>query len=47
MVGDRGMLTQTPIEALKKGPQLGWISALRSEAIRALVELGLLGLKYP
>jgi len=38
LVGDRGMLTQ--IEALKKRPQLGWISALRSEAIRELVEQG-------
>ena len=34
------MLTQTQIEALKKRPQLGWISALRSEAIRELVEQG-------
>jgi hypothetical protein len=41
LVGDRGMLTRTQIEALKKRPQPGWISALRSEAIRALVELGL------
>ena len=38
LVGDRGMLTQTQIKALKKRPQLGWISALRSEAIQALVE---------
>ena len=40
LVGDRGMLTQTQIKALKKRPQLGWISALRSEAIQALVEQG-------
>jgi transposase len=37
LVGDRGMLTQARIEELKKHPQLGWISALRSESIRALV----------
>jgi len=40
LVGDRGMLTQTQIKALKKRPQVGWISALRSEAIQALVEEG-------
>ena len=38
LVGDRGMLTQTQIEALKAHPGLGWISALRSEKIRQLVE---------
>lgn len=37
LVGDRGMLTQARIKELKKHPQLGWISALRSESIRALV----------
>lgn len=41
LVGDRGMLTQTQINTLKEYPGLGWISALRSEAIRALVEEGL------
>lgn len=40
LVGDRGMLTQARIEELKDHPQLGWISALRSEAIQALVEQG-------
>jgi transposase len=40
LVGDRGMLTHTQIKALKKRPQLGWISALRSEAIQELVEQG-------
>ena len=30
LVGDRGMLTQTQIDVLKKHPGLGWISALRS-----------------
>ena len=38
LVGDRGMLTQTQIENLKRYPGLGWISALRTEAIRKLVE---------
>ena len=40
LVGDRGMLTQTQIEKLKAYPGLGWISALRSHAIRDLVESG-------
>lgn len=40
LVGDRGMLTDARIEALKHHPQLGWISALRSKAIQALVEEG-------
>jgi transposase len=40
LVGDRGMLTQTQIEALKAHPGLGWISALRTEKIRQLVEQG-------
>jgi len=38
LVGDRGMLTQIQIENLKRYPGLGWISALRTEGIRALVE---------
>jgi transposase len=37
LVGDRGMLTQTRIDKLKDYPGLGWISALRSHAIRKLV----------
>ena len=37
LVGDRGMLTQTQIDVLKKYPGLGWISALRSGAIRGLL----------
>jgi hypothetical protein len=44
LVGDRGMLTQTQIDDLKTYPGLGWISALRSPAIRALVESGTLQL---
>ncbi|MGE5296272.1 MAG: IS1634 family transposase [Solirubrobacterales bacterium] len=40
LVGDRGMLTQTQIDVLKKHPGLGWISALRSGAIRRLLDDG-------
>ena len=36
LAGDRGMLTQTQIEHLKEHPGLGWISCLRSGAIRQL-----------
>lgn len=44
LVGDRGMLTQTQIHKLKEYPGLGWISALRSGAIRGLVDGGRLQL---
>ncbi|HUT93465.1 MAG TPA: IS1634 family transposase [Thermoguttaceae bacterium] len=40
LVGDRGMLTQAQIEALQAHPELGWISALRSGAIRGLLQRG-------
>jgi transposase len=40
LVGDRGMLTQTQIDVLKEHPGLGWISALRSGAIRRLLAQG-------
>jgi transposase len=40
LVGDRGMLTQTQINTLKEHPGLGWISALRSSAIRDLLKDG-------
>jgi transposase len=40
LVGDRGMLTQTQIDVLKKHPGLGWIAALRSVAIRRLLADG-------
>jgi transposase len=40
LVGDRGMLTKTQIATLATYPGLGWISALRSRAIRNLVEGG-------
>ena len=36
LVGDRGMLTQTQITTRKDHPGLGWISCLRSGAIRDL-----------
>ena len=42
LVGDRGMLTQTQIETLRTYPGLGWVSALRSEAIGELIAKGLL-----
>lgn len=44
LVGDRGMLTETQLEKLKTHPGLGWLSALRSRAIRDLVEGGALQL---
>ncbi len=40
LVGDRGMLTQTQIDALRDYPGLGWVSALRFPAIRDLAEQG-------
>ena len=40
LVGDRGMLTQARIKELKKHPDLGWISALRSGSIRTLLKEG-------
>jgi hypothetical protein len=42
LVGDRGMLTSTQIDTLRQHPGLGWISALRSEAIAALIDKGVL-----
>jgi transposase len=42
LVGDRGMLTQTQIDTLRQYPGLGWVSALRSEAIAQLLQEGLL-----
>ncbi|HAM50916.1 MAG TPA: IS1634 family transposase [Nitrospiraceae bacterium] len=40
LVGDRGMLTQTKIDTLREYPGIGWISALRSQSIRELLEQG-------
>lgn len=44
LVGDRGMLTSTRIEALRAAGGMAWISALRSPQIRALVASGSLQL---
>ena len=38
LVGDRGSVTSTNVEKLKACPNVGWIGALRTEAIRGLVE---------
>jgi len=38
IVGDRGMISQTQIDALKVIPGVDWITALRSSAIHQLVE---------
>ena len=40
LVGDRGMLTQTQIGELAEHPEMKWITALRSDAIRTLVGRG-------
>lgn len=40
LVGDRGMLTSARIGALKQAGGIGWISALRSNQIEALVNSG-------
>lgn len=42
LVGDRGMLTQAQINKLRERPGLGWLSALRPESIRKLIEKGCL-----
>jgi len=44
IVGDRGMLTQPQLDKIKKHPEMGWITALTSVAIRSLVEKGALQL---
>ncbi len=38
LVGDRGSVTSTNVEKLKACPQVGWIGALRTEAMRTLVQ---------
>jgi hypothetical protein len=40
LVGDRGMLTSARIERLREIGGLGWVSCLRSPAIRGLVDSG-------
>jgi hypothetical protein len=42
LVGDRGMLTAAQLRMLQAHPGVGWISALRSQAIRELLERGTL-----
>ena len=44
LVGDRGMIAQTHIEALKAGAGLQWITALKSGTLRALAADGALQL---
>ena len=44
LVGDRGMLTAPQIKKLKDHPQMGWITALTSVAIRGLLAEGALQL---
>jgi transposase len=44
LVGDRGMLTPPQIDKLKAHPQMGWITALTSVAIRGLLAQGALQL---
>jgi transposase len=40
MVGDRGMISHKAIDALHETQGVGWITALKSASIRALVEQG-------
>lgn len=40
MVGDRGMISQKAIDEMSKDSDVAWITALRSSAIRTLVEQG-------
>ncbi len=44
MVGDRGIISSKAIEELREADGIGWITALRSVSIRALVEQGQLQL---
>ena len=44
VVGDRGMLTQPQLERIKQHPEMGWITALTSVAVRGLLENGALQL---
>ena len=38
MVGDRGMISQKAIDAMQASEGIGWITALKSASIRALIE---------
>lgn len=44
MVGDRGMISQKAIDEMRDTEGIGWITALKSVSIRALVEQGQLQL---
>jgi hypothetical protein len=44
MVGDRGMISQKAIDAMQGTDGIGWITALKSVSIRALIEQGQLQL---
>ena len=44
MVGDRGMISQKAIDTMRKTDGIGWITALKSVSIRALIEGGQLQL---
>ncbi len=44
LVGDRGMISQKQIDVLKSNKGIAWITALRTEGIRKLVDGGLLQL---
>jgi len=44
MVGDRGMISQKAIAEMRETEGIGWITALKSASIRALVEQGQLQL---
>lgn len=40
MVGDRGMISSQAIDEMRKTEGIGWITALKSASIRALIEQG-------
>ena len=40
MVGDRGMVSQKAIDEMREADGIGWITALKSASMRALVEQG-------
>jgi hypothetical protein len=44
MVGDRGMISQKAIDQMQASDGIGWITALKSVSIRALIEQGQLQL---
>jgi len=44
MVGDRGMISRQAIDGMRQSEGIGWITALKSASIRALVEDGQLQL---